>query len=66
MSNLSSDGKSLAICGYEPAGTKRDIEFANMMNNLPKIVFSKTLEKAEWKNSRLVKENSAEEISKMK
>jgi dihydrofolate reductase len=36
------------------------------MNNLPKIVFSKTLEKVEWKNSRLVKDNIAEEILKMK
>jgi len=36
------------------------------MINLPKIVFSKTLEKVEWKNSRLVKENIAEEMSKMK
>jgi dihydrofolate reductase len=36
------------------------------MNNLPKIVFSKTLQKVEWNNSRLVKENIGEEISKMK
>jgi dihydrofolate reductase len=36
------------------------------MNNLPKIVFSKTLEKVEWKNSRLVKKNIAEEVSKAK
>lgn len=36
------------------------------MNNLPKIVFSKTLEKAEWKNTRLIKDNIAEEILKMK
>ena len=36
------------------------------MNNLPKIVFSKTLQEVKWNNSRLVKENIAEEISKMK
>ncbi len=36
------------------------------MNNLPKIVFSKTLQKVEWNNSRLVKENIVEEISTMK
>jgi dihydrofolate reductase len=36
------------------------------MNNLPKIVFSKTLQKVEWNNSRLVKENIADEVSKMK
>jgi dihydrofolate reductase len=36
------------------------------MNNLPKIVFSKTLQKVEWNNSRLVKENIADEVSKIK
>ena len=36
------------------------------MNNLPKIVFSKTLQEVKWNNSRLVKENIAEEISKIK
>ena len=43
-----------------------DLEFADKMNNLPKIVFSKTLQEVKWNNSRLVKENIAEEISKMK
>ena len=36
------------------------------VNNLAKVVFSKTLEKAEWKNSRLVKGNIGEEVSKRK
>lgn len=36
------------------------------MNNLPKIVFSKTLQKTEWKNSRLIKENIKDEILKIK
>jgi dihydrofolate reductase len=49
-----------------PATPKSDLEIADKMNNLPKIVFSKTLQKVEWKNTRLVKENIAEEISKMK
>ncbi len=39
---------------------------ADKMNTLPKIVFSKTLGKAEWNNSRLVKEHIAEEVSKLK
>jgi dihydrofolate reductase len=38
----------------------------NAMNNLPKIVFSRTLEKADWKNTTLVKEASREDILKMK
>lgn len=36
------------------------------MNNLPKIVFSKTLEKVEWKNTNLKKEIDAEEVLRMK
>jgi dihydrofolate reductase len=38
---------------------------ANWMNNLPKIVFSKTLGKVDWNNTRLVKENIYEEISQL-
>jgi dihydrofolate reductase len=39
---------------------------AGLMNNLPKIVFSKTLEKVEWENTRLVKDNFVEAISNLK
>ncbi|MGG0186405.1 dihydrofolate reductase family protein [Bacillus rhizoplanae] len=49
-----------------PASRKNDIDFSKWLNDIPKIVFSRTLEKAEWKNSRLIKENIAEEISKLK
>jgi len=40
-------------------------EFAEKMNRIPKIVFSRTLKKADW-NARVVGENIAEEISKLK
>ena len=36
------------------------------MNSLPKIVFSKSLEKAEWSNTRLVRGDAAEEVAKLK
>ena len=36
------------------------------MNNLPKIVFSKTLEKIEWENTKQIKEINKEEILKIK
>jgi dihydrofolate reductase len=49
-----------------PEALKNDPIVAGKMNQLPKIVFSKTLEKAEWNNTRLVKENFVEEISKLK
>lgn len=45
---------------------KDDPVIAVKMNETPKIVFSRTLAKAEWKNSRLVKDNAAEEVEKLK
>jgi dihydrofolate reductase len=49
-----------------PSSTKNDIEFSRYAEETQKIVFSNTLDKVEWKNTRLVKENIAEEILKMK
>ena len=46
--------------------TKATGEIADFMNNMPKIVFSRTLEKAYWKNTRLVKDNAEEEVMKLK
>jgi dihydrofolate reductase len=45
---------------------ENDPVVADKMNTVPKIVFSRTLDKAEWNNSRLVKEHIAEEVSKLK
>jgi len=39
---------------------------AERMNNLPKVVFSRTLDKASWNNTKLVKGDIAAEILKMK
>lgn len=39
---------------------------AERMNNLPKVVFSRTLEQASWNNTKLVKGDMAAEIRKMK
>jgi dihydrofolate reductase len=39
---------------------------APKLNNLPKIVFSKTLETVEWMNSKLIKENIKEEMLRLK
>ena len=50
----------------DPAATKSMIRFANKINNIPKIVFSKTLDKVTWNNTRLVKENMTEEVLKLK
>ena len=41
-------------------------ETAEFMNSIPKIVVSRTLEKAEWSNTKLVKKNIEEEIARLK
>lgn len=51
------------LADYWPSSADR---IAPQVNDLPKIVFSRTLEKTEWKNSRIVKEGIAEEVSRMK
>ena len=40
--------------------------FADRMNSLPKYVVSTTLQELEWNNSKLIKGNVAEEVSKLK
>ncbi len=49
-----------------PSAITDDPIVADLMNRLPKIVFSKTLGKAEWTNTRLIKDHIAEEILKLK
>jgi dihydrofolate reductase len=41
-------------------------EIADLMNQLPKIVCSRTLDSAGWNNSLLIKNNVAGEIAKLK
>ena len=48
------------------AAIKDDPVIAEKMNTIPKIVFSRTLKGAEWNNTRLIKENIAEEIKQLK
>jgi dihydrofolate reductase len=48
-----------------PSAPKLEIEYARIWKNKPKIVFSKTLEQVGW-NSKLVRDNIAEEIKKLK
>ena len=41
-------------------------EVADIMNAIPKIVFSTTLERAEWNNTRLVRESAEREVPRLK
>lgn len=41
-------------------------EIAELMNKIPKLVFSRTLKSVDWNNSALVKGSASAEISKLK
>lgn len=47
------------------SGTKTDKEFAQMLMDIDKVVFSRSLNKA-WGNTRIVSANPAEELLKLK
>ncbi len=49
-----------------PSSTKNEIEYARLADRTQKIVFSKTLEKVEWKTTRIIKDHIAEEVLRMK
>jgi dihydrofolate reductase len=49
-----------------PQAMKSMPAVAERMNNLPKVVFSRTLDKASWNNTKLVKEDIAAEVRRMK
>jgi dihydrofolate reductase len=56
------------MASYWPseAGLRDDPHVANMMNSLNKVVFSRTLEKVDWINSRLVKDDPVQEVARLK
>ncbi len=56
------------MAGYwpTPAAMQNNPIVAEQMNDLPKIVFSRTLDHASWNNTRLVKADPAAEVRKMK
>jgi dihydrofolate reductase len=49
-----------------PMAAQNSPAVAERMNNLQKVVFSRTLEKASWNNTKLVKGDLATEVRKMK
>lgn len=50
----------------DPSTTPDNLDIANQINDMHKIVFSKTMEKVEWKKSQLIQQLIPEEITKMK
>lgn len=49
-----------------PTGNKPMDEFAVTMDNIPKVVFSRTLKKVEWRTARLAKKDIKEEVLELK
>jgi dihydrofolate reductase len=49
-----------------PNAIKNDPVVAQGMNSMPKVVFSRTLDKVSWSNTKLVKTDIASEIRNMK
>ncbi len=49
-----------------PSSTKNELYHAQWVEDIHKIVFSKTLESVEWNNTILIKENIEDEITKLK
>ena len=48
------------------SATKHERDHANGVENVHKVVFSRTLDKVEWKNTQLIKDNITEEITTLK
>ena len=51
------------MAGYWPSASG---EYAEFMNTLPKVVFSRTLAAADWADSRIARGDLAEEIAALK
>jgi dihydrofolate reductase len=51
------------MAGFWPTS---DDAYAKPMNDIPKIVFSRTIERAEWPESRIARGDLAEEIGRLK
>ncbi|MFO7537822.1 MAG: dihydrofolate reductase family protein [Chloroflexota bacterium] len=56
------------MVGYwpTPLAAENDPVVAERMNNLPKIVFSRTLDEVSWQNTRLVQSDMVAEVQKLK
>lgn len=53
------------FAAYWPSAPEDD-PLAKQMNSMPKYVVSTTLNEVKWNNSRLIKENVAEEVARLK
>jgi dihydrofolate reductase len=50
----------------KPDAPKHALDHARWVEDVPKIVFSRTLNEVTWNNTLLIKENIAEQVKKLK
>jgi dihydrofolate reductase len=50
----------------DPNASEYEVKHAQWVQEIPKIVFSTTLESADWNNTTLIKDNIVEEVNKLK
>jgi dihydrofolate reductase len=56
----------ITYSGMADYWSKATGEIARLMNEIPKVVFSRTMEEAKWNNTKLVKANVEAEVSLLK
>jgi dihydrofolate reductase len=49
-----------------PSATRRDVEFGEWINEVQKLVVSRTLTSVKWKNSALIRGDAAAEVARLK
>jgi dihydrofolate reductase len=54
------------MAGYWPTAADNDPAVKEQMNSTPKLVFSSTLKKVDWQNSRLAAGSIADEVVRLK
>jgi dihydrofolate reductase len=52
-----------AMAGYWPMSTH---PYAALMNDIPKVVFSRTLDRADWPDSQIARGDIADEVARLK
>ena len=50
----------------DPKASRQDVDISRWLDDVPKVVFSRTLREVKWKNARLAKGSAAEEVTALK
>lgn len=50
----------------DPKASREDVELARWLDDVEKVVFSRTLNEVTWKNARLARAGAAEEVAALK